>query len=634
MCGICGEVAFGDGREADAARVRGMAALLAHRGPDGEGFWNEGGVALGHRRLAIIDLSEAAAQPMASPDGRYLIAFNGEIYNYRELRAELEREGEAFSTRSDTEVLLRALALWGHAALKRLSGMWAFALWDRQQNRLTLCRDRLGVKPLYWARTGGGVVFASEIPPLLLHPEVTREVSPKALAEQVACRYVLAPRTLLRSVQKLPPGHIMEVSRAGVTVSPYWRVPIGERLRKFGEEPALERFGGLLEASVKRRLVADVPVGILLSGGVDSSALVAALHRAGQPPVSTFTVAFEGEGKCDERPWASKVARRFGTDHHEVVISPQTFAESLGTVLSHMDDPVADMAVLPLYHVCALAKRHVKVLLTGQGADEILGGYHMERVLRQIRTIVLLRHLPGARQLGAAIARRDPKRAYLAHWDAIRDAVPGQMPGRIRYDLTRPLSPEMMAGLLKEPMSPPYDRTLDAFYTEVPSHRGPLDAILGTLCKGWLPDNLLLHSDRMSMAHGLELREPYLDHDLVRFCFRMPQRLKVKGSVTKYLLKRYAERAGVPRDAARRRKRGFPVPWGQWVRGPLRDFVRETFDQASWMGDHFRMEGVNRVLQEHQEGKEHDLLLWNLVVMAKWGERMLAKQADARGPGD
>jgi asparagine synthase (glutamine-hydrolysing) len=291
-------------------------------------------------------------------------------------------------------------------------------------------------------------------------------------------------------------------------------------------------------------------------------------------------------------------------------------------VLSHLDDPVADVAILPLYHVCGLAKEKVKVLLSGQGADETLGGYHLDRVLAQIRALVLLRGIPGARALGAFIAKRDPKRAYLARWEDIRHAVSGQLPGKIRYDLTAPLSPDLMNSLVRECMPPPYDRTLDAFYTEMPSHRGPLDAILATLCKGWLPDNLLNQSDRMSMAHGLELRVPFLDPDLVRFCFRVPQRLKIRSRETKYLLKRYAERAGVPRRVVYRRKRGFPVPWNEWLRGPLKGFVSQTLEDAAWMERYVHRDGVRAVFEKHQAGADHGLLLWNLTVLAFWGEKM------------
>ena len=623
MCGICGELNFKDPSRVSAERVLEMTRAMAHRGPDSEGLWAQPGVALGHRRLSIIDLSDAASQPMASPDGRFQIVFNGQVYNFMELRAELESLGERFATRSDTEVLLRALAVWGREALARLNGMWAFALWDGAERRLTLCRDRFGVKPLYWARVDGGVVFASEIPPILRHPEVSREVHPRALAEQVACRYVLAPRTLLKSVQKLPPGHTLTVTQEGLAVAPYWKLPFGDRIERVGEAEALERFTELFEASVRRRLVAEVPVGILLSGGVDSSALAAAVRNVGVHAMSSFTVGFDAGDRYAERAWAREIARKLGTRHHEVVISPERFLATLPEVLAHLDDPVADVAVLPLYHVCGLARESVTVLLSGQGADEILGGYHLDRVLAQIRSFVLLRGLPGARSAAKFLARRDPKRAYLERWEDIRHAVPGQLPGKIRYDLTMPLPSSLMDRLVRECMHPPYDRTLDAFYTEVPSHRGPLDAILSTLTKGWLADNLLNHSDRMSMAHSLELRVPFLDPVLVPYLFTLPQRLKVHRGTTKYLLKRYAVRAGVPRGNAFRRKKGFPVPWNLWLRGPLKEPVREILEGASWLDRHFFREGIRSVFEEHQRGADHGYLLWNLTVLAHWGQRVL-----------
>jgi len=620
MCGICGEVNDGARYPVEPERVRAMARRLAHRGPDGEGLWQGEGAALGHRRLAILDLSDAAAQPMHSPDGRFVIAFNGEIYNFREIRAELEEHGERFATRSDTEVLLRALTVWGTPALSRLVGMWALALWDREERRLLLARDRLGVKPLYFATVPGGLVFASEIPPLLLHPAVSRDIDPKALREQVACRYVLAPRTLLKGVQKLPPGHILLFAEDHADLAPYWRVPLGPHTHEMPFERALEGFSDHFEKSVERRLISDVPLGVLLSGGLDSSTLVAAMHHRGHEKIATFTVAFSHpDPKFDERVWARQAAGAFGTDHHEVLITPELFARSLPQVLSHLDDPVADLAALPTFHVCALAARDVKVLLSGQGADELLGGYHLDRVLKQIRAVLALRGLPGARALGAWFARRNPKRAFLLNWEEIRHAVPGALPGKMRYDLTAPLGPAEMARLLREPGEPPYDRTLDAFYTEVPSHRGPLDAILGTLMKGWLPDNLLNYADRMSMAHGVEVRVPFLDPDLVRYCFRLPERHKVKGAQTKRLLKAYALARGVPRPIVTRRKRGFPVPWNDWARGPLRGTVQEALGGSGWMAAHFRPEGLQALLDAHQAGADRGLLLWNLTVLSHWG---------------
>ena len=620
MCGIAGEVNFKSPLEAGGERVRSMIGLLRHRGPDGHGVWAEPGICLGHRRLSIIDTSDAAAQPMHSPDGRHTIVFNGEIYNFLELKKELAALGETFQSRSDTEVLLRALAVWGLDALRRLNGMWAFALWDRVEKSLILCRDDLGIKPLYWAQTAGGAVFASEIHPLFQHPEVSREINLRSLSEQVACRYVLAPRTLFRGVRKLPPGHFLKLSAGDIRIEQYYRLPSGNLIKNMTEDDAVRGFSRLFEGSVKRRLISDVPLGLLLSGGIDSTAVAAAMKKAECPKIESFTVGFSADGKYDERQWAKVAARTVGTEHHELLITPQIFSDGLEGVLGRLDDPVADMAVLPLFFVCRMARERVKVLLTGQGADEILGGYHLDRALRQIRAIIRLRKMPGARPIASAYAKMDRRRAYLSRWEEIRVADPGQLPGKMRYDLTSPLSPSEMALLLKEPAYEPYDPILDAFYTEIPSHRGPLDAILLTLCKGWLPDNLLNHSDRMSMAHGVEMRIPFLDPELIDFCLTLPEHYKVRGSSTKYLLKRYLELEGFAHNLVHRKKRGFPVPWDDWIRGPLKATVTEALRGAKWMGRYFHRGGIEKVLEEHSGGCDRGLLLWNLTVLARWGE--------------
>jgi asparagine synthase (glutamine-hydrolysing) len=408
-----------------------------------------------------------------------------------------------------------------------------------------------------------------------------------------------------------------------LSLSPYYRLPAGELIAEESDGEALARFAQVFERSVRMRLVSDVPVGMLLSGGIDSTAVARAMVDSAGGRVSTFTVGFEGAPRHDEREWASHAAKHLGTDHNEVVISPGAFASGMPGVLAHLDDPVADLAVLPLYFVCGLAKEKVKVLLTGQGADEVLGGYHLDRVLRQIRAILKLRGMPGAQRLGAAIARRDPRRGYLLKWDEIRNADPSQLPAKMRYDLTLPLGPPAVASLLKEPAQEPYDPILDAFYSEVPSHRGPLDAILSTLCKGWLPDNLLNHGDRMSMAHSVELRVPFLAPELVRLCWRLPERFKVSGGTTKVLLKRYAQLRGIPSELVHRPKKGFPVPWEDWLRGPLRAPVREVLEGATWMDAYFHRAGIRALMDEHLAGEDRGLTLWNLTVLAHWGENLL-----------
>jgi len=599
-----------------------MLSRLGHRGPDDEGVFYDREIALGHKRLSIIDLSREASQPMTSRSGRFVIAFNGEIYNFLEIRKELEAKGDKFSTRSDSEVLLRAYETFGMDVFAKLNGMWAFAVWDRERYSLLLARDKLGKKPLYFSHTKGGLLFASEITALLASGDVSREIDSRALAEQVACRYVLAPKTLFKGVKKLPPGHVLTASRSGVKVFPYWKLPLGEPVVEKSDEEALEGFSRIFQESVTRRLISDVPLGVLLSGGIDSSAVVAAMRAAGKEKISTFSVGFEEGRAFDEREYASLVARHFGTSHTDFTITAQEFASGLPEVLRHQDDPVADLAVLPLFYLCRAARSEVKVLLSGQGADEVLGGYHFERILRRISAISFLRNIPLAGFAARAYGRIDPKRDYLTRWDDFRNAIPGQLPAKIRYDLTMPLKEEEMKALFRDPPKPPYDRTLDAFYTEVPTHRGPLDAILGTLMKGWLPDNLLNHGDRMSMANSIEMRCPFLDIELVNFAFSIPERFKVRSGETKWLLKRWAERAGVPPSVVSRKKKGFPVPWNIWLRGPLYKTVEEQILSSKWLAQYLNDGVPARLLREHSGGKDNGLILWNLLILAHWGRLM------------
>lgn len=621
MCGICGEYNF-RGKEPDRENIPRMLSLLRHRGPDDEGAFFEREIALGHRRLSIIDLSKEASQPMRSGSGRYVLVFNGEIYNFEDIKAELGSKGEKFSTRSDSEVLLRAYETWGMEMFQKLNGMWAFAIWDRERSVLLLARDKLGKKPLYFAHTRSGIIFASEITPLFSSGDVSKEIDPRALAEQVACRYVLAPRTLFRNVKKLPPGHALTASKTGVKVFPYWKLPLGEPVFEKNDDEALEEFSVFFLGAVKKRLVSDVPLGVLLSGGIDSSSVVAAMRALNAGDIATFSVGFEEKGGFDERAYASRVAARFGTRHTDFMITPGDFAAGLPEVLKHQDDPVADLAVLPLFYLCKAAGKEVKVLLSGQGADEVLGGYHFERILRQIRAITILRKIPLMGAAARIYAALDRKRAYLRRWDEMKRAIPGQLPAKMRYDLTTPLDEEAMKALFRDPPKPPYDRTLDAFYTEVPSHRGPLDAVLGTLMKGWLPDNLLNHGDRMSMANSVEMRCPFLDIDLVNFSLSIPERFKVRSGETKWLLKKWAGRAGVPDSVISRKKKGFPVPWNIWLRGPLFDTAREQI-LASPVLKAYLNDGISeRLLREHREGRDHGLILWNLLILSHWGMLM------------
>lgn len=622
LCGICGEFNYEGSKEEASSRIKRMMSLLNHRGPDDEGFFIDDKVVLGHKRLSIIDLSKGASQPMFSPSKKCVLVYNGEIYNFKEIREELEKKGEIFTTKSDSEVLLRAYEVWGLDFVQKLNGMWAFAIYDTQKKQIILSRDRIGEKPFYFAHTKKGIIFSSEIPPLFESRSSSNEIDRKALAECVACRYVLAPRTLLKWVKKIPPGHFLIVSDKGVKLFPYYKVPLQSEINHIKEEESLSKFSEIFEKSVKRRLVSDVPIGVLLSGGIDSSALVAALNYLKVEGISTFTVGFEEGGDFDEREQALLISKMYGTKHTDFLISADKFVEGLQGILRHQDDPVADLALLPLYYLCREARSSVKVLLSGQGADEVLGGYHLERILRQIKAIYLLRKIPLMGLVAGIYSKVDRKRSYLKNWKEFKSLKIGEFPAKIRYDLTYPLSSKKMNCLFKDRVEPPFDRTLDAFYAEVPGHRGPIDAILGTLIKGWLPDNLLNHSDKMSMANSIEIRCPFLDPELIEFLFSIPEGYKVTTRETKRLLRKWALKKGVPEKIIFRKKKGFPIPWEKWLRGKLHIQVKERVLSTKWFEDYFNMAEIGKIFDEQLEGRENGILIWNFLILSHWGEIM------------
>jgi asparagine synthase (glutamine-hydrolysing) len=621
LCGICGEFNYDGPKEDAESRVRQMASMLSHRGPDGEGFYVDEKVALGHKRLSIIDLSLKASQPMFSSSKRYVLIYNGEIYNFEEIKENLIKKGEKFETKSDSEVLLKSYEVWGIDFINKLNGMWAFAIYDRVKKELILSRDRIGKKPLYFSKTKRGIVFSSEIYPLLLSKDVKKEVDLKTLAEQIACRYAIAPKTLLKSVKKIPPGHILIVNDRGSKLFPYYKIPLENEIGETGED-VVEKFSERFLKSVERRLISDVPLGVLLSGGLDSSSIVCAMRKLNVGDIETFTVGFEDGGNFDERKYAKNVAQLYKTNHTDFLISAKTFIEGLPDVLKHQDDPVCDFAILPLYYLCKEAKGKVKVLLSGQGADEVVGGYHLDRVLRQIKAIAILNKIPFIGPLAKIYSKFDKKRQYLSKWNDFKGIDEKLIPARMRYDLTMPLSYELMSKLFKEKIEPPYDRTLDAFYSENPPFRGAIDSILGTLLKGWLPDNLLNHGDRMSMANSIEMRCPFLDYELIDFCFRIKEGMKSSTKETKIILKKWALLNEIPKEIVFRKKKGFPVPFKKWLKGEIHNKVKERVLSTGWFEEFFNLNEIENLLKESLRGRDHSLLLFNFLILSHWGENI------------
>ncbi len=567
MCGICGVVGLAG--EEGARLVDRMTASIHHRGPDETGQFAEAGIALGHKRLSIIDLA-GGHQPMHTADGRYVLVYNGEVYNYRELRAELAAEGVAFRTESDTEVLLELLRALGPAALERLNGMFAFALWDREARELLLARDRIGIKPLYYVEAPDCLLFASESKAFLHHPGWKRTLNPHAVHDYLALRYVPGDRSLLSEVRRLAPGHWMRMRGRERKIQRYWSPPVHTGGYPKSEGAYLDELAERLEASVRRRLISDVPVGAYLSGGLDSSVLVALMSKQVSQPVKTFSVGFGYEH--DELSEAAATARLLGTDHTEVTCRADDVM-LLPEIVHHSDEPLGDAIAIPMYKLAREAKKQVTVILTGEGADEIFGGYLFHKVLWAADLYARL--VPRALRRGAIeplaglvpaslmnLAFRYPAylgdRGKLKALDYLEMAGSGDLDRGYRHLIS------LFDGRETEWIyTPEFDAQLrDAGRLwEAPFDReGPrFDQLLRLQFGHWLPDNMLLRNDKMSMAHAVEGRVPYLDHELVEFAFRLPRKLRLRRMTGKYILRRLAERL-LPRATAQRRKMPFYVP--------------------------------------------------------------------------
>ncbi|WP_374296657.1 XrtA/PEP-CTERM system amidotransferase [Sphingomonas sp.] len=621
MCGIAGLFHPGTPKPVDPPRVRAMIAAQAHRGPDGDGVWTAPGVGLGHRRLSIIDLA-GSPQPMI--DGEIAVTFNGEIYNYRALRAELSAMGAHFRTEGDTEVLLQGWRYWGPAMLDRLDGMFAFAIHDMLAGALFLARDRLGVKPLHWAElSDGSIAFASELKGLLAHPLLRRQPDLTAVEDYLALGYVPDDACMVAGVRKLPAGHYLLVERGRGIPRPqqWWDVDFSRRAS--GSAAALgEELLDLMRAGVTSRMVADVPLGAFLSGGVDSSAVVALMAEASPRAVRTCTIGFEEAG-YDERAFADTVARRFATAHATRVVRSDDFA-LIDTLVHHFDEPFADASALATYQVCALAREHVTVALSGDGADEAMAGYRRhafqaaEDRVRGLLPAGFRRSVFGT--LGGIYPKADwaprPLRAKTTLLALAGDSAEGYATSvgvtapALRARLFTPEARAALGGHRAE------DRYVAAM-RDAPA-QGPLDRVQYADLKIWLPGDILTKTDRTSMAVGLEAREPLLDHRLVQFAASLPPAMRLQRGCGKWLMKRSLERY-LPREILYRPKMGFSTPISDWFRGALAEeaaglatssLLRET----GW----FALPEIARLADDHRAGRaEHGRTLWQFLMLER-----------------
>ena len=617
MCGIAGRFNFDPDFPIDRECLAAMTTTLAHRGPDSAGYYHANGLGLGHRRLSIIDLS-TGDQPLSNEDGTIWVVFNGEIYNFAAIRPELEAAGHVFRTNTDTEVIVHAYEQWGDDFVTRFRGMFAFALYDNRRRRLLLVRDRLGIKPLIYSVLPTGIVFGSEIKALLEDPEVSRQWSADALDAYMTLQYVPSPRTIFRDIWKLPPGHLLIAADGNVSIRPYWRLEFPGDGTPSREESYLERLGELIDESVKLRLVSDVPLGAFLSGGIDSSTVVAAMVRQSDSPVLAMAVGFD-EQAFDERPHARAVARHLGINLHERLVKPD-IADLLPKIAWHFDEPFADSSAVPTYYVSAVARERVTVALSGDGGDECWAGYARHRVEQW--------EIAARRVLGARLGRLA---ARAASW------LPLGMKGtrslrHLDLEPSDACARKHAYGLFDDQFRASLytgDFTVAAcdadpfvgFRKAYATCASPdlLDRALFVDLQTYLVDDILTKVDRMSMAVSLEARVPLLDHKLVEFMATVPAALKLRGGVNKYLLRKHLRRY-VPPAVAQRRKQGFAVPVSAWLRGPLASLVDDLLlDNRLRDRGIFDAPRVSQLWTEHRSGqRDHGHRIWSLVMLELW----------------
>lgn len=635
MCGITGILEnAGKGDQQSLERhAEAMASALTHRGPDSDGIWADAsaGVALGFRRLSIIDLSAAADQPMHSEDGRFVIVFNGEVYNFAAIRKVLANQGIRFRSQSDTEVLLKACMTWGvERAVGDLVGMFAFALWDSETRKLWLVRDRLGIKPVYYGRAGDRFIFGSELKVLRALEDWSPEIDRDALSLFCQFNYVPSPRTIYKGIHKLQPGCLLEVQAGGTPrITRYWnlRSHYQKPSLRIDERDAIWEIDKLLADAVSQRMVSDVPLGALLSGGVDSSAVVALMNRADKGQVRTFTIGFGDKG-YDEAGAAREIANYIGTDHTELTLAPETALDLIERMPETYDEPFADSSALPTYLVSQLARRYVTVALSGDGGDEVFFGYN-----RYTAAPALLRRVEWLPRFARSAAGCALKTISPRMWDRLALLLP---------ERRRPRTPGVKMHKLADILGKPNEREI---YRSLVSHwpnSGPVRNGMRDDISGWplgqpydfaarmalqdgctyLPDDILTKVDRASMAVSLEVRVPLLDHRIVELIARMPTELKLKGSTPKYLL-RQVLRKYVPDTLIDRPKMGFAIPLDQWLRGPLRDWAEALLDERRLADDGwFQPNLVRRVWRWHLNGSgNHQEALWGVLMAQAWLDR-------------
>ena len=626
MCGICGKLMFDREEHVSPSLVKSMADAIRHRGPDDEGYHFSGQIGLGFRRLSIIDLN-TGHQPIANEDGSIWVVFNGEIYNYCELRAALVAKGHSFKTLTDTEVLVHLYEEHGSEMLVKLRGMFSFAIWDENHKSLFLARDRVGIKPLYYCITNRSLSFGSEIKAVLADPAIRREVDPAIIDRFLTFYYLPGEETLLKGVRKLPPGSYLIAKDGATAIHQYWDLHFEHA------EPSPNIYKSeaclleLLQDTLQLHMVSDVPVGFLLSGGIDSTAMLSLASEQTNHSLSSFTIGFNAPGVTDERPYARLAAQRFGTTHHELTISPVDFVDFLPSYVWHMEEPVCEPPAIALYYISRLARSHVKVLISGEGGDEAFAGYSNYRNLLWLERF---KRIPGP--------VRSTVHLFLAALYGMSGFTKFRKYGGLmdvpldKYYYSRTSSPltffnnhgsDLYSGEFSHLVSKTHSlRPIRRFMTTA-SEYGPLDKMLYVDTKSWLPDDLLVKADKMTMANSIELRVPLLDHELLEFAATLPPDFKVRGFTTKYLAKRTLSRH-VPKQILKRPKAGFPVPYESWLRTDLRSWLLDVlFDPVTLDRGYFERKAIEDLIERDQRSGGYSKEIFSLAVLELWHRAFL-----------
>ena len=629
MCGICGRLEFDSEKRVSPALLQGMMQAISHRGPDGHGLHAVGPVGLGHTRLAIIDLN-TGAQPIANEDQSIWVVYNGEIYNFHELRSELLEKGHRFLSTTDTEVIVHLYEEYGKDCLSRMRGMFAFALWDDKQKVLLLARDRVGIKPLYYSVTANAIVFASEIKALLTDPEIRCQVEAQSIDKFLTHFCLPGRETLWKGINKLEPGSYLQVHKGAIQQQSYWDLQFRRDDRWKNIDEAAEEVYRRIRSAVKDHMISDVPLGFLLSGGLDSTAVLSCAASEASNPLSTFTVGFEGASFEDERPYAKLASERFGTQHHEITVTATEFWDFLPCLMRYMEEPICDPPAASLHFISRLARRHVTVLLSGEGGDEAFGGYNDYRnflLLEKFKSFA-----PPLNQIFGAGLRAAGRFAPLRK---IAKFSPFLLSNPKEYYYSRVANPFSYFNRNKEELytsdllaSISVDASTEvtrALFGRV-ADRPVLDQMQYMDTKTSLPDDLLVKADRMTMLNSLELRVPFLDHHILEFAASLSGDFRVKGSTTKRILRR-AFRNRIPREIINRRKAGFPIPIEQWLQRELKTQVRDVLlSETALKRGYFRKSGIEKLLLQAERGFPVGKEIFSLLTL----ELLLREFLDSR----